>query len=159
MTMPGSPGSDSTSSRIEQIDKTRRNLLDNITKANRDLVDQRLEELTKERERLETRIDSTDHLVLSEAEMRDLVAETARFVATLGPSLREGPLDERHAAVHRCADEILIEPDKGEARTAVRVLPTMAGGPSTEVESVIVKLPKAKRGRPKGRRSGRRRGR
>jgi len=77
--------------RLGRIDKTMRNLLDNITKVNRDLVDQRLEELPREQERLEGQIDSPEHLVLSEAEVRDLVAETARFVASLGPSLREGP--------------------------------------------------------------------
>ncbi len=145
-------------SRLKRIDTTTRNLLDNITKANRQLVDRRLEELNKERERLETQIESLERLALTEAEVHDLVAETARFVACLEPSLREGPLDQRQAVVRRCVDQIVIDREKHEAKIEVRVLPSIVGGPVAAVtEAVAVKLPEVRRGRPPG--SGRESGR
>ncbi len=138
-------------SRLKRIDKTTRNLLDNITKANRQLVDHRLEELNKERERLETQIESLERLALTEAEVHDLAAETARFVAGLEPSLREGPLDQRQAAVRRCVNQIAIDREKHEAKIEVRVLPAIVGGPvGAATETVVVRLPAVLRGRPPG---------
>ena len=140
-------------SRLKRIDTTTRNLLDNITTTNRQLVDQRLEELNKERERLETQIESLERLALTEAEVHDLAAETARFVACLEPSLREGPLDQRQAAVRRCINQIVIDREKHEAKIEVRVLPASVGGPvGAATETVDVKLPEVRRGRPPGRR-------
>ncbi|UCD73780.1 MAG: recombinase family protein [Phycisphaerales bacterium] len=141
----------SLKAKLIRVDKTTRNLLDNITKANRDLVDQRLAELTKEREQLETKIESLDHLTLTEAEVGDLDADTRRFVACLGPSLREGPLDQRQAAARRCIDGIVIDRRKGEARIQVRVLPTIAGSQAgLETEVIHAALPEVRRGRPRG---------
>ncbi len=145
-------------SRLKRIDPTTRNLLDNIPKANRQLVDQRLGELAKERERLETQIESLEHLALTEAEVHDLAAETARFVACLDPSLREGPLDQRQAAVRRCIDQIVIDREQHEAKIEVRVLPTIVGGAvGAATETVVARLPDVRRGRPPG--IGRERGR
>ncbi|MCZ6653476.1 MAG: hypothetical protein O7D91_10680, partial [Planctomycetota bacterium] len=137
---------------------TTRNLLDNITVTNRELVDQRLEDLNKERERLETQIESLERLALTEAEVHDLAAETARFVACLEPLLGEGPLDQRQAAVRRCVDQIVIDREKHEAKIEVRVLPASVGGPvGAATETVAVKMPEVRRGRPPG--SRRERGR
>ena len=138
-------------SRLKHIDKTTRNLLDNITATNRQLVDQRLEELNKERERLETQIESLERLAVPEAEVHDLAAETARFVACLEPSLCEGPLDQRQAAVRRCVDQIVIDREKHEAKIEVRVLPTSVGAQvGAATETVVVRLPVVRRGRPPG---------
>ena len=146
-------------SRLKRIDKTTRNLLDNITATNRQLVDQRLEELNKERERLETQIESLERLALTEAEVHELVAETARFVACLEPSLREGALDQRQAAVRRCVVQIVIDRQMHEAKIEVHVLPTSVGGPvGAATDTVVVKLPEVRRGRPPGRRRERGRG-
>jgi len=146
-------------SRLKRIDKTTRNLLDNITKANRQLVDQRLVELNKERERLETQIESLERLALTEAEVHDLVSETARFVACLQSSLHEGPLDQRQAAVRRCINQIVIDRQKHEAKIEVHVLPAIVGGPgSAATETVVVRLPEVRRGRPPGKRRERGRG-
>ncbi|MCH8166126.1 MAG: hypothetical protein IH889_11005 [Planctomycetes bacterium] len=146
-------------SRLERIDKTTRNLLGNITKTNRQLVEQRLGELTKERERLEIQIESLERLAVTEAEVHDLAAETTQFVACLEPSLREGPLDHRQAAVRRCVDQIVVDREEHEAKIEVRGLPTIVGGPvGTATETVAVKLPEVRRGRPPGRRRERGRG-
>ncbi len=92
-------------------------------------------------------------MALTEAEVHDLATETARFVACLEPSLRDGPLDQRQAAVRRCIDQIVIDREKHEAKLEVRVLPAIVGGPvGAATETVVVGLPGVRRGRPPGRR-------
>jgi len=95
--------------RVRQIDRTVRSLLDNITKSNRRLVDQRLTELGKERDQIEAKLDSFRRMILSEQESRELVNQTAKFIVGLKLSLTEGALDERQAAVRRCIETIKID--------------------------------------------------
>ncbi len=61
------------------------------------------------------------------------------------------PLDQRQAAVRRCIDQIVIDREKHEAKIEVRVRPTSVGGPvGAATETVAVKLPEVRRGRPPG---------
>ncbi len=79
------------------------------------------------------------------------MAETARFVACLEPSLREGPLDQRQAAVRRCVDQIVIDREEHEAKIEVHVLPASVGGPmGAATNTVVVRLPEVRLGRPPG---------
>ncbi len=69
--------------RVRQIDRTVRSLLDNITKSNRRLVDQRLTELGKERDQIEAKLDSFRRMILSEQESRELVNQIARATCVI----------------------------------------------------------------------------
>ncbi len=137
-------------SRIKRVDKTTRNLLDNITDTNRKLVDQRLKELTKDREQIEATIESLEYQAISEIELTELVSETVEFINSLELSLCKGPLDERQATIRRCVDEILIDRDELEAKISLHVLPTIAVGfkKSAMTEQITVDLPEVKLGRP-----------
>ncbi len=125
--------------RVKQIDRTVRSLLDNITKSNRRLVDQRLTELGKERGQIEAKLDSFRRMILSEQESRELVNQTAKFIAGLKQSLTEGALDERQAAIRRCVDTIKLDHENQQAIIGVRKLPLIAGGAQVlDVEHVIM---------------------
>lgn len=113
--------------RLRQIDKTVRNLLDNITKINRHLVDQRIEELAKERELVEANIESIGHLLVTDEEHEDLVRQTVRFVSELKAVFVEHPLDQRQAAIRRCVSRIEADHEKALVRVIVQELPTVAG--------------------------------
>ena len=128
-------------SRLRTIDKKIRAMLDNITKTNRDLIDTRIGELSLERERLESKLESLAHLALSQEEQEQIIAETSRFIASLPSSLTERPLDDRQAAIRRCVDGIVVDRTDGTLRIELRTVPTVAGGslaPSTE--TVLVGL-------------------
>ena len=75
---------------LERIAVIINNLLDNITEANREFVDQRLAELTKQRQQLETRLDELDRLSMSQAEIQSIVDEAMQFLASLDHTLHHG---------------------------------------------------------------------
>ncbi len=71
--------------------------------------------------------------------MAETVRETARFAASLGSTLRQGPLAERQAAVRRCVKRIVIDAEDRRLRIDLHVLPNGLDGPapgSTETVTV-----------------------
>ncbi len=62
--------------------------------------------------------------------MAETVRETARFAATLGTTLRQGPLAERQAAVRRCVKRIVIDAEDRRLRIDLHVLPGGLDGPA-----------------------------
>ncbi len=105
----------------------------------RDLVDRRLAELDEKRKHLAAELESLEHNALTEAEVAETVRKTARFAASLGSTLRQGPLAERQAAVRRCVERIAVDADDRRLRIDLHVLPGGLDGPapaSTETVSV-----------------------
>ena len=96
--------------------------------ANRELIDDRVGELTLERERLEQKLESLTHLLLSKEESEEIIVETARFVAALKSSLTDGPLDQRQAAIRRCVEQIVVNRKEGQCKTTFRKIPIIVDG-------------------------------
>lgn len=71
-----------------QISSTINNLLDSLTMANRDLVDQRLTELKTRLRELDGRLAELDHLILSQVQIKELAAEASDFLGRLEDILR-----------------------------------------------------------------------
>ncbi|MCC7193624.1 MAG: recombinase family protein [Phycisphaeraceae bacterium] len=127
--------------RLQQIEQTVRNLLDNITSDNRRAADRRLLELAGERSEIEQKLDDLKHLALSTTQAKELIEHTARFIAGLKTALIEAPLDQRQAAIRRCVDTVVIDYTAGKARLALRSLPTVAGSSTArEVEHIEANL-------------------
>jgi len=123
---------------IHKLELTTRNLLDNITAANRMAVDARLKELQRERESLEHERDELEHASLGREEIKALVDDTARFVACLDGLLREGAVNERQAAIRRCVESIGYDRDTGKAMVKIRCVPIVMGGATSRTMSVEV---------------------
>ncbi len=81
----------------------------------------------RERGRLEQTLESLTHLLLSKEESEEIITETARFVAALKPSLTDGPLDQRQAAIRRCVEQIVVNRKEGMCQMTFRRIPTIAG--------------------------------
>ena len=127
--------------RLREIDRITRSLLDNITKANRHLVDQRIEELGREREKVEARIESTRHLVMSRTEREEVVRQVGRFVEAIESGLRQGALEERQLIVRQCIHRIEADHEAESLKLALRTLPLAAGlTQSNALETLDVKL-------------------
>ncbi len=128
-------------SRLRTIDKKLRNMLDNITAANRDLVDTRIGELSLERERLESKLESLANLTFSQKEQEEIIAETSRFIGALPSLLTGGPLEDHQAAIRRCVEQIVVDRANSTLKIELRKVPTIAGGalaPATD--RVLVRL-------------------
>ncbi len=127
-------------SRIRKIDRRVRDLLDNISEANRAMANARLSELADEREQLDEQLESLEHLAITEEENQEMVAEMIGFMASLRSSLIDGQLDRRQTIIRRCIDGITVDLDSQQLRLTIRRLPTINGG-SVTAATETVELP------------------
>lgn len=106
---------------LSRVESTVPRLLDNIPPATREAVEGRLEEL--------------ERVARSKAEVRALADETGLFAATLGPTLRSGPLEGRQAALRRCVEGVELDHAARSAVVRVRAVPPsrMPGTPDTSL--------------------------
>ncbi|MCH8824638.1 MAG: recombinase family protein [Planctomycetes bacterium] len=125
---------------IEKIDDHIRNLLDNINASNRDIANRRLDEITLERNSIESQLASLNLFIMEEADIKELVQETILFTSSLASMLNHGLFDDRRSAIRRCAKNIFIDRDNNQAIIALRILPTFVGGQATE-KTTDVKVP------------------
>ena len=107
----------------DRIKKVINNLLDNITSGNREFVDQRLTELKQQKHQFETRLEELDRLVVSRAEIRNIVADAMQFISSLEFILREGLAQEKLVALRRCIEKISINKPAGTVKLTVRSVP------------------------------------
>ena len=114
--------------RIEQeLNRTSKiidNLLDNITKANRQYVDKRLNELGNKRQQLEYRLQELEMLWLSQAEIKSIITDSVQFISTLEFILDKGLAHEKLIALRRCIKKILINKPAGEIRLYIFKVPS-----------------------------------
>ncbi|UCE61881.1 MAG: hypothetical protein JSU63_09120, partial [Phycisphaerales bacterium] len=96
---------------------------DNITPANRDLVDHRLEELTLQQRELETRLDELDQLATSKTEMAAIVADAMQFLGSLEFTLRQGLPHEKLVALRQCIERIHINKPGNEIQLRIKTVP------------------------------------
>lgn len=108
---------------LENITKIINNLLDNLTETNRDHVDKRLNELTTQKQQIETRLEELERLSLSQAEIDTIVTEGMRFLAGLEFTLRNGLPEEKLTALRRCIERIHINKPAKKAVLAIRLVP------------------------------------
>ena len=137
---------------IERIDGLVRNLLDHIKVSNRDIVNQRLDELSRERDGLESQLASLNQAVLEDDEIKELVQETIAFASSLDSTLHHGSLDQRRTALRRCVDGIVIDHPNKRAEMKLRVLPIGLDSHTTAITNTVV-VEIAKKESPNGRRT------
>ena len=99
------------------------NLLDNITETNREFVDQRLKDLTVQRQHLEARLEELDRLTATQAEIQSIVAETLKFLSGLEFTLRRGLPQEKLVALRQCIERIHVDKPKREVKITLRSVP------------------------------------
>ncbi len=108
---------------LNKINKTINNLLDNITSANREFVDQRLGELKQQKYQLEARLEELDRLSLSRDEINSIVSDSMKFLAGLEFVLQQGLPQEKLVALRQCIEKISINKPAGTVKMTVRSVP------------------------------------
>jgi hypothetical protein len=126
--------------------------LDNITETNRQFVDQRLQELTGQRQQLVGRLEELDLLTVSKVEVRPLVDDTMKFLSGLTAVLREGLPQEKLVALRQCIERIWIDKPAGQITMAIRIVP--AGNLQAHHKLVLPVPPTPESGRYKASQSG-----
>ena len=110
-------------SELERVGGIINNLLDNITEANREYVDSRVNELTQQKQQLQVRIEELDRLSLSQAEVETIVADVVQFLSGLEYTLRQGLPQEKLVALRQCIEKVSINKPSGTVRLTVRSVP------------------------------------
>ena len=109
---------------FSKIQTTINNLLDNITSANREFVDQRLGELRQQKYQLEARLEELDQLSLSQIEINSIISDSMKFIAGLEFILREGFPQDKLVSLRQCVKKISINKPAGDVKIAIYLVPT-----------------------------------
>lgn len=126
----------------DRIEANIAELLDNMSTDMRDMIQERLGVLRKERDDLKIRVGELERLALKADEVQDIVLELAQFIAGLELSLNQGVNDKRMAALRRCVTAIKLDKCSNAATIVLRELPLGSAVP-TEVQpehSVEIRL-------------------
>jgi DNA invertase Pin-like site-specific DNA recombinase len=128
-------------SQLAKMERTIKNLLDNITPVNRELVDARLVELKREQSQLEERLEAVEHRAISHRHVQDAKKELRSFLDGLEAALRHEALDTRQATIRRCIKQVIIDHARREAIIAIRQLPILGVTVGREVaEEVTLRI-------------------
>ncbi len=119
------------------IQETIDNLLDNITAANRDLVDQRLSQLKEQKHEIECRLDELERLAASQGQIKEVVSEARQFLSLLESTLREGLPHEKLLALRQCLESITIDRPGGIAALGIRLVP-VCGQVEVKQQQVLI---------------------
>jgi len=106
----------------EKTGKIIDNLLDNITPANREYIDRRLNELKQQRQQIEARIEELDRISLSQAEIDNIASDSMQFLSGLEFTLRQGLPQEKLVALRQCIEKIWVNKPAGEIKLAIRLV-------------------------------------
>jgi hypothetical protein len=128
----------STDARLGQVSHTINQLLDNITAANRELVDRRLAELGKEREAPQAKLDQLNSLTLSPSQVDAMVDESVSALGKLTQSLRTGVPEEQRAALRQCIRLVSIDDCSSAANVTISNMPNGSG--DSAVQTVKLEL-------------------
>jgi hypothetical protein len=122
--------------RQNKVASTINKLLDNITATNRDFVDKRLAELSKEQQHLAVQSEQLEALSLSQAQVQALVEETLRFLRHLEAALRDGVPEEKRAALRQCVQRVAVAANSSAISVAVAHIPSAvsSGGSVRELK-------------------------
>ncbi|MHC4466971.1 MAG: recombinase family protein [Planctomycetota bacterium] len=107
-------------SRISQIID---NLLDNLNETNREFVDKRLNELSKQRQQLEQRLEELDRLSISQGEVQTMAADAMKFISSLEFTLQKGLPQEKLTVLRQCIERVWINKPKNTMKLAIRLIP------------------------------------
>ena len=94
---------------LQRSEQIINNLLDNLTAANRELVDKRLNELKDQKSILESRLEELDRLESSQDEISNIVSQTMKFMASLEYTFKNGLPQEKLVAIRQCLQRIWID--------------------------------------------------
>ena len=107
---------------LRRISKIIDNLLDNITESNRLYVDKRLNELSKQKQLLEHRLEELNRLSISQNEVQEIVADSIQFISSLEYTLLKGLPQEKLVALRRCIEKIFIDKPAGNIKMIIRLV-------------------------------------
>jgi DNA invertase Pin-like site-specific DNA recombinase len=121
--------------RLERIDRSVRNLLDNLSASTKEMGERRLLELDRERAECAREIAAIESLSATKREARSMADEAHAYIAAMVDALDcwDGSTDRTEAittALRRCIHDLRIDAANASAVIHLRTLPVLASGPA-----------------------------
>ena len=107
----------------EEIRAKINNILDNITRENREFADQRIAELKQELLELSPRIEELERATGMQVDLDEAVREMTGMLSSFGEVMQEGSIDERRRVIRAFVRQIRLDPRSHEGRAEVFALP------------------------------------
>ena len=117
--------------KLAEIEKKADSLLEMMTPANREFVDEKLVRLRQEREALKARLRELEAVSAPAEQANGLASEVLSTLREFEGVFKKGAPEERKALIRAFVPEILLEPDGGQAIMRIRRFPpprSRAGG-------------------------------
>jgi len=136
------------SKRMDRIDRSVRNLLDNLSASTKEMGERRLLELDRERAQCASELAAIDALTATEKEARSMADEAHAYIAAMVDALDgwKGNHDRTEAitsALRRCIHDLTIDAANASATIHLRTLPVLASGPAFQhTEQVTISTSK-----------------
>jgi DNA invertase Pin-like site-specific DNA recombinase len=108
---------------LNRVNHIIENLLDNLTETNRELADNRLNDLNDQRQQLEQKLQELDRLSISKTEIQTMAADAMKLIFRLEFTLHKGSPQEQLAALRRCIERIWINKPTDTMKLAIRLVP------------------------------------
>ena len=108
---------------LQRVEGIINNLLDNLTETNRQFVDERLNDLKKQKQQLETRLEEFDKLESSQANVQDIASEALKFTSSLEYIFRNGLPQEKLAVIRQCIEKIYLDGENKKIKLKIRTVP------------------------------------
>ena len=125
-----------------EIERKINNLLDNITQANREFADKRLTELKRELYEIRPRLEELEAAQARTVDVELVCAEMLTAMKDFRKLAAEGTVDEKRTLIRAFAKEIRLDPQSGEGRAQLYMLPDLPVAtrhePATEKSSLIM---------------------
>jgi hypothetical protein len=107
----------------EEIRTKINNILDNITRENREFADQRIAELKQELLEVNPRIEELERAADMEVDLDDAVRAMTGMLSSSAEVMQEGSIDEQRRVVRAFVRQIRLDPQTHEGRAEVFALP------------------------------------
>jgi len=121
-----------------KIKKTMSNLLDNITAANRELIDQRLGELQAEQKEIANKLEQLENMTFSQAEYQATLNEVERFIRCIPITFSAGFPDGKRLLLRTCDLNVMVDQSSPQHVISIRTIPSCIN--ESSIEKVNIKL-------------------
>lgn len=109
--------------RRDQVRAKVTNLLDNITRENRDFADERIAELKRELLEINPRIEQLERTAGAQVNLDEAVRAVVEMLRSFADVMKEGSIDERRRVIRAFVKQIRLDPQNHEGRAEVFALP------------------------------------
>ncbi len=116
----------------EQVRAKINNILDNLTRENREFADQRIAELKQELMDISPKIEELERAAGAHVDLDEAMRAVVEMLRSFADVMKEGTIDEQRRVIRAFVRQVRLDPQNHEGRAEVFALPDFASLPRFE---------------------------